>query len=241
MKHVSIAISFLIIICADLVSQTDTKVIWKGCVKIAEDNTPIPFATLASYKSLTMSASKADGCFELRLDKDDSLRVAAIGFLPRTISYNNAERDSSGNMIVFLEVQSYYISEVTVRPDQKPIELNLPSDIGSRMSGVPPNERRARASGPVSLVYNMLGGGDAPSPKDLERMRSRNRQFQQMEHMAGREAIETLSGLEGEQLDRFIIYCNIHLKVSPTDNTASVNGRILNLLERFLENEKDKK
>ncbi|TCO10884.1 peptidase associated/transthyretin-like domain-containing protein [Natronoflexus pectinivorans] len=239
MRHVSIAILFLVFICADLVSQTDTKVIWKGCVKIAEDNTPIPFATLASYKSVTMSAAKADGCFELRLDKDDSLRVAAIGFLPRTISYTNVERDSSGNMIVFLEVQSYYISEVTVRPEQKPIELNLPSDIGSRMSDVPPNERRARATGPVSLVYNILGGGNTPSPRELERMRSRDRQFQQMESIAGREAIETISGLEGEQLDRFIIYCNIHLKVSPSDNPASVNGRILNLLERFLEKEND--
>jgi hypothetical protein len=57
------------------------------------------------------------------------------------------------------------------------------------------------------------------------------------EAIAGREIIALISGYEGEELDHFKIYCNIHLKLSSADNGATAFRKIEELLVQY-QNEK---
>lgn len=236
-------------------SQTDSLVIWKGCISGKGSHAEIPHATIASYKQVARYISDEKGCFVLRLDYNDSIRIAALGYEARTIVLNQQQRDSTNGLQITLKQLSFEIKEVTVKgyqgifdplifpkhiDDVNRINLHLPAHIGSQVTDIPPHERpdagRMGLIGalinPASFIQSKFSRAEK-AKLNLPEAREAARVWNHKEAVAGREVIALISGYEGETLDRFIVYCNIHLKISASDNGVSATRKIEALLRRY--------
>lgn len=236
-------------------SQSDSLVIWKGCISGPDNHGEIPHATIASYQQIARYISDEKGCFVLRLPFSDSIRIAALGFEARTIVLNQQPRDSTNRMQIELRQHSFDIKEVTVKgyqgifdplifpkhiDESKRIDLHLPAHIGSQVSDIPPHERADAGSmgilgallSPASFIRSKFSRAEKAKLR-LPEAREAARVWNHKEAVAGREVIALISGYEGEALDRFVIYCNLYLKISASDNGVSATRKIEALLGRY--------
>jgi|LSQX01.2.fsa_nt_gb hypothetical protein len=254
-KKVLLIVSIQIIFSNAVKSQSDSTVLWQGSIRAKGNNAVIPHATIASYKQITTYIADEIGNFSLRLSYNDSIRVAALGFNSRTIVLKEMPQDSLAMIKIELNQHSFMIKEVTVKgyqgildplifpkyiDDSPKIDLHLPNNIGSRISKVPPNERpdagNMNALGavfsPASFIYSKVNRTERSKAK-LPEVRQQSKLWNHKEAIAGRGIIAAISGYVGEELDKFMIYCNIHLKISAADNALSATRKITALLEEY--------
>jgi hypothetical protein len=261
-KLVLITICTIFLFPLNALSQSDSLVIWRGCISGPDSHGEIPHATIASYKQVARYISDEKGCFVLRLPYNDSIRIAALGFEARTIVLNQQRPDSTNRLQIELKQQSFDIKEVTVKgyqgifdplifprhlDDAKKINLHLPAHIGSQVSDIPPHERADAGSmgilgalvSPASFIRSQFSRSEK-SKLRLPEAREEARVWNHKEAVAGRQVIALISGYNGEALDRFVIYCNLHLKISASDNGVSATRKIEALLSRYQSEEQNK-
>ncbi len=245
----------IILLPLDALSQTDSLVVWKGCISGHDNHAEIPHATIASYKQVALYISDEKGCFSLKLDHNDSIRVAALGYEARTIVLSKQLRDSINNLSIQLKQHSFKIREVTVKgyrgildplifpkhlDDSKKIDLRLPAHIGSQVSDIPPHERLDAGNmgvlgaifNPASFFHSKFSRAEK-AKLSLPEAREATRLWNHQEAIAGREVIALVSGYEGEALDHFMIYCNMHLKISTADTGVTATRKIEALLFQY--------
>lgn len=246
---------FLLLLCGLLLTlsgmaQQPDLVLFSGCVFSDDGVSRLPHATIASYSQVKIYTADERGCFRIYLPAKDSVRVTAIGFEPRTYVLSAFTHNSAQQHHLTLKQHSYMIKEVTIKPsdgifdplifkkhldDSDGIQLNLPKEIGSRMSKVPLSERPeppASLASPVSLIYRTVSGKKSPTVS-FEKARNLNAEWNKREAVAGREVIAQISGLEGTQLDAFIVYCNVHLVITDHDTGVSASQKIEALFEIY--------
>ncbi len=220
-------------------SQKSKDILISACVKSADGGNAIAFATIASFKNVTLYSANEDGCFNLPFPKGDSIRVAAIGYYPKIVVLDTIDSDKS--IIIPLESLSYQLPEVVIRKNPLKVEMHLPTNFGSEVSNLPPNERPDYSGtsplNPVSFLVKKIGRKKDPGT-ELMKVREREALIDHRRSIAGREVIKEVSGLEGSKLDEFIIYCNIKLEITYADNYSSAISKIKELLEEFLQKEK---
>lgn len=250
----------LLLLSFTALAQRDSLVLWQGCISGYGTNATIPHATIASFKKVAMYVSDEKGCFSLELDLNDSIRIAALGYEPRTIVLNKQLGDSLNTLSIKLKQHSFKIREVTVKgyrgmldplifpkhlDDSNQIDLHLPADIGSRVSTVPPHERPdvgnmgvlGAVFSPVSFIHSKFSRSEKAKIM-LPQARQEARMWNHREAIASREVIALISGYTSDKLDNFMIYCNLHLKLSAADNGISATRKIETLLLQFQREEK---
>jgi hypothetical protein len=236
-------------------AQSDSLVVWKGCISGIGTNAVIPHATIASFKRVALYVSDEKGCFNLELDYNDSIRIAALGYEARTIVLSKQMRDSVNNLSIKLKQFSFNIREVTVKgyrgmldplifpkhlDDSNQIDLHLPANFGSQITNVPPHERPDAGNmgllgavfSPASFIHSKFSRAEKAKLR-LPQARQEARMWNHREAIAGREVMALISGYEGEELDSFMIYCNIHLKLSAIDNGITATRKLEVLLVQY--------
>src|SRR5690554_958422 len=105
LKSVLLLSSLLALCTAPSLAQSDSLVVWVGSIRSQSDNALIPYATVASYMKVSAFGADDHGYFALMLPYKDSIRVAALGFEPRTIVLSQMEKDSTGTIHIKLKQQ----------------------------------------------------------------------------------------------------------------------------------------
>ncbi len=251
---ISTASLFFCLVAFSQTSETNT---WKGVIKNQLTGEVIPNAVIAVYSQVALYSADEQGTFRIPLLLSDSVRVVALGFQSATFCVGKVKEDLYGNVCLNLHPVSYSIKEVTIKgykgildplifpkllDDYPKIELNLPSNIGSRMSNKKPGERLlmgkpnpiAAVFSPVSFGYSLFSKHEK-SLRNLAIAQEAGIKNERLNSFASRETIALLSGFSGKELDVFIIYCNLNLKINSMDNGASVAQKIEILLAKYLE------
>lgn len=249
MKKVNFFLPVLII-CFNLIlcSGQDKKIkTWYGDVNAASGNGGIPNATIASYSNVCLFSANEKGFFSLTLPLDDSLRVTAVGFMPEIFVLKDQIPDSSGVIHLYLQQQVYALKGVTVKAEQKGIfdplifPKVLPEGINN-IQGLYKQHHMAESplhlsprGGSVSMNFASLILGGNKSIKNFAKAKLQEIEWKQRDAVAGKDVIMAVSGFKGQQLDDFIIYCNINLEITSTDNGISAIRKIEALLKQFIE------
>ena len=238
--------------CIITKGQENDSIMWRCRVIDSETKGIIPNAIIAVYSEIALYSTGSDGHIRIYLPKDDSVRVVMMGYSSKIFRISDMKPDTTGYVSLPIDPMTYTLKEVIIKPykgildplifpkreDENPfIDLNLPNGIGSKINKLPPSERVIKPSGPLSLVFSQFDKEE----KSLKRFINEKAIEQQQVHLKGfitPETIAIISGFEGEELDKFIIYCNIHLKLSTQDNGASVVAQIQSLLEKYKEESK---
>ena len=224
---------------------------WSGTIINAVSHTVIPHATIASYSQVALYIANDAGQFLLTLPQNDSLRITALGYESQTTNLQEAEVDSVGRVIIRLTPISYQIKEVTIKgykgifdplifqnhlPEEELIQLNLPAHIGSQISKLPPNERALGGKpsigmifSPASLAYSLISKREN-SIRTLADARANELKLNHRDRVASKEIIAAISDFEDKELDDFLIYCNINLKIYSSDTGVSALRKIEEIL-----------
>ena len=249
-------VAFLAFAVVSTGAQNPADISWKGKVIHANTGDPIPNAVIAVYSQVVVYSANEMGEFRIALLPGDSVRVAALGFEAATYTVRQSPTNEEGVAVLKLFPVSYQLKEVKVNgyrgvldplifpqlADDKPtIELNLPSYIGSRMTKTAPNERPLMGKpSPLSALFSPLSFGysmfskEEKSKRNLIEARSQEPILARRSYLANREIIALISGFEGKELDDFVIYCNLNIKLNSFDNGASATRKIEHLLKEYL-------
>jgi hypothetical protein len=238
-------------------SQSQQDSLFVGCVYSENKKNPIPHATIGSYSKVTLFVADDKGCFRLRLPPSDSIKITALGHESVVIVLNKLPIDSFQVINIELTEINYMLKEVTAKGysgifdplifpkhlnNENQINLNLPSNIGSKVSKLSPSERAlienrslASLASPVSLIYSMVSKREK-SIKNLTIAKQESAEWKYKQTVASKEIIESITHYSGQKLDDFIIYCNINLLISNSESILSVLEKIKKLMIVFEEN-----
>ena len=258
--RINITVIFMIF-CAVTKGQGNDTITWRCKVINSESKGIIPNAIIAVYSEVALYSTGGDGHLRLRLPKNDSVRVVVMGYSPKVFRVSDIRPDATGYVSLPVEPVAYALREVVVKPykgildpsnfpkydDENSIDLMLPDGIGSKISKLPPSERLemenpsplALLVSPATYVYSQF----SKEQKSLRKFRANKALEKQQSHLQefiSTESIALISGFEGKELEKFIIYCNIHLKLSAQDNGASVIAQIQSLLEKYNDEQNNK-
>jgi len=219
-------------------------IVWiKGVVLDEQTHRPIGNIQLASYKKQHLYVANEKGEFSNNFDINDSIKIFGLGFESKTLKVRDCI-GSDSTIEVVLSRKTYLIRSVDVAP-QRELALHLPSDIKlGEKNKTPPAQRNDDFSSkpPVYVaVLNPLAFAHYYTSKSEKRKRAYRKEMinydkqLKIDQFYNRDIIKEISGLDGENLDRFIVYCNVHLKIDENRNAIIVKQWIKELYVEYKE------
>ena len=262
MSNFPVSVCLMILLfsfCYSAEGQDDNTFFWRGKVINGDTGQPVPNAVIAVYSKTTLYSADIEGIVRLRLQENDSIRVVVLGYSAETFRIKNLQKDSTGHAILKVYPVSFLLKEVTVKghkgflnphifpkfeEDKPKINMHLPADIGSRMSKkdtIPKQliedefhvlELLGVFVSPVSYIYSKF------SKEEKQLTMLHNAKYHQynenrLKEFISPEAIASITGYEGEELQKFIIYCNANLTITHNDNGASITTKIEGIFEKY--------
>lgn len=237
---------WLIIFCPVIVvfsqEQNTDSVVWiKGVVLDEETRKPIGNIQLASYNEQHLYVADSDGTFRNIFSINDSIKIFGMGFNAKIIKVK--DYINSDTLIeVVLSRRTYMIRSVDVAP-QRELALHLPSDIKlGKKNETPPAQRNdnfsskppvlAALKSPLSYVHYYTSKSEKRKRKFREELRIHKKQLK-INEFYNRDIIQEVSGLEGDSLDSFVVYCNINLVIDVNRNPVIVKQWIKELYDEY--------
>ena len=211
---------------AQVQPATDRQVITvKGQVVHGSDQKPVPFAHIVNKSRYLGTISDTAGYFIIAMHKFDTLVISAIGFerqeyiLPPFVSV------SPYHTLVFIRARSYPIDEVEVfilgtweQFSEKMEKLNLPETEDEKLRRELGETAREVALEsyqiPTGISFSLPSRYDA-SLKKLREIEAMEQRQIALYRKYNREVIARSTGLQGEELDDFIVFCNQHAWFTP--------------------------
>ncbi len=244
-----LGIIFILLVCSlhTFAQDTASDQVWvKLIVKDSVDNKLIENAQIVSYESMIIYATDEKGEFRNTFSKSDSLKVFGLGYSPQVIRVSEFN-DSVQQKVIHLGRKIYMIGTVDVASDRE-LHLNLPKDINlggeddlpAALKGDSYNKKppvMAAVVNPLSYV-NYYTSKREREKRDMRRVLVQNEEQEKIKEFYNRDIVKEVSGYEGEMLDKFMIYCNINIKLSPDSNPIFIRMKIAELLEKFEEENK---
>ncbi len=239
-------ISYIIFVaffyCSDAFSQDDsTKVSILVRIIDASNHKPIYNAQSISYKTMLSFATDTDGILNFSFDIDDSIKVFGLGYNPITI-HSKEFLDIDSIATISLTRKTYMIKEVDVKTNE--FNLHLPNDIKlGKHDDLPAIPLRGddynSAPSVVDAIFSPVSVAHYYTSKKEKRKREfrklLNEETQQdkISNIYNAEIIKEVSEYEGDTLNKFIVYCNVHLNIAPHTNPIIVKQMIADLKPVF--------
>lgn len=237
--------------------QNASQVWLKGQIVNQVDSTPVPFAQIVSFKKVLIYAADSSGCFTLMLPSNDSIKIVALGFETAVFLISDSESDKpiffplvkTTHMIQQVDINHYsvysdYQENLKARHAKaQDMDLKMPADIKmGKGSEIPAPIRPVFSRKPpiVAAFWNPL----SYATYYLSNLEKEKRQLVKLFHqdkirqLLTPEIIQNVSGLEGEKLQQFTIYCNVNIQLTDKDNNFSVKRKVMELYMKFLNAQK---
>lgn len=191
----------------------------------------IPFANIVNTRNKTGATSNASGFYTILLKAEDTVEVSAVGFKKRRYGLPSSISAGSFSFDVYLEKDIIDLDTVKVGPytlekfkeefSKMPLKEKEKLVVGD--PSVYKNYRQSpttfglHLNGPFSWIYNKL------SKKTREKEKLRDLQSGENVELTGsmklnRKIVMEVTGLEGNEVDQFIAWCNF-----PNEDLAHVN------------------
>ncbi len=240
---------FLFSFCYMYAQQESTSLVWvKLLVKDEANSKAIEGAQVISYETYQRFVTDSVGTFRHVFKSTDSLKVFGLSYEGKVIKVKEFI-DNPDGMTISLPRRSYMIQEVEVSTNE--MHLHLPEGIElGKKSDTPPALRSddfskkppvlAALVSPISYVHYHTSKREKRK-RNAKRMLAQEKEQDKINLFYNPEIIKEVSGYDkGDTLTNFIIYCNIHLKLSSRDNPLLVKEKIKALKLEFEQKNENK-
>lgn len=215
-------------------------------LKITDDSTLLPIRNpkVISYSTLESFNCDSSGYLHIELPQTDSIRIAAMGYFPRTIKVSVLSQTYINHYS--LEPYTYILPEVRIKPhgDSIKLSLHLPSDIKLgyksdvpmryRPIGIGPNASPlSMITNPIYALYSLTSSKEKSKNKVRELRQADLFKDHHDYILMDKDVIAEESGFTGDSLQIFIAKCNSSIRIKPEDTAYTVRHRIRSLASNF--------
>jgi hypothetical protein len=244
-KHIALLFILLANLCVKAQDIELYLVNIKGIVSDFESGEPLPYAHVINPRSHTGTTTNADGFFSITMLTEDTLIVKTVGYVDQKFTLN--EFPPKDHYEVMMKPVRYLLDEVTVTekykmreklglPEAKP--LNIPKELrGSDFNEKPP--WYAALVNPLGFLYYHTGKEEKEKRATLKAIEN-NKQWLEFSEHHNLETIEKLTGLTGEEADKFMFYCNINNQLPYFASQMEIEFQIMNLFFKYKQEQKSK-
>ncbi len=212
--------------------------------RVMENVQVISFQTMLVY--LTDSLGSVRGNF----NETDSLKISGMGFQPITVKVASFKNKENGRM-VFLSRQTIMLRAVDIQAERD-VNLYMPDDINMGKGDeddVPVSLRGSdyskrpsvlhAAVNPVGFAHYYLSKTERQKRKSMKELIADEKQ-QKINKIFNRDIVASVTGYKDEELDDFMLYCNLHLEVTEESNPIIVQQDVLDLSVKYEKEKKEK-
>ena len=246
----------LIIFSLSIYSQNDSTIWISGNVVEASTSAPVPYANIASYTQHILFAADSTGHFYIRLPQHDSIKIVVMGYEMKVFKLDSMPQDDEAKMIfpikrtsimldnVDIKLKRSYFDSVGMANRENLMEnLHLPGDIKpyDKSKDIIPASYKpifkhrpppiAFFFHPISYVSYFTSKREKSKRKMVERLKAERK-----DTINYRMLISNVSGLTGDSLEKFIMYCNKNIKIKPKESVFDIQKKIVFAFEDFLKN-----
>jgi len=216
----------------------------KAQVSSIDDGTPVAYAHVINPRVRGGTTTNADGYFTIQMLTEDTLIIRSMGF----VDYHFFLSEFPPKDLYHIKMQPvrHLLNEVTITErNQLKDKLGLPEakplDIPIELRGSSYNEKPpllAAFLNPLSYAHYFLSDEEKRKRETLKVIKD-DKQWNTFATYHNLTTIKRLTGLDGEEADQFMIYCNVHNRLPYFASQMEIEFQIMDLFFKF-KNEQEK-
>jgi ribosomal protein S15P/S13E len=235
----------LLVIMQPVLAQDDDDLIdpvliqLKGTLVNKDDGSPVPYANIVNMRTHGGTTTDANGRFTLETLNVDSLSISAMGYMKQYVRIPPKQHQDS-LLVIQMRPVRYAIGEVKVTGEARKINMDgvgtgKPVNISPELRGDSYNKKPswlAALFSPASFLQYHF----SRSEKEKRNVREAIITEQQWEYLSqyyNKDMVMTLTGLNEEEADSFMVYFNSKSVLAPNSTEYDVRAAILREFENY--------
>ena len=187
---------------------------------VNEADEPLPFVTVTNLATQQGVVSNQEGFFYLTFPAHDTLQLSAVNYEAYTVYFGDTAQATNYDLKVRLSEKTYQLESVTVFAfrdeaafkravlalDDVPEESEKIVIPGTYQG--PRIEKRASAASPISFLYDRFSKR-AKYERRVQQAKQETKYQKSLAKKYNRGMVEKITDLHHEQLDEFILFCQL--------------------------------
>jgi hypothetical protein len=210
----------------------------KGVITSAENGEPIPFAHVINPREHAGTTSNADGFFSINMLTEDTLTIRSMGYVE--YKFTLKEFTPKEQYEIVMKPLSYELNEISVNGNQSMRkQLGLPDaetlDIPIELRGNDYNKKPpliAAFLSPISFLNYHLSDKEKEKRETLKAIKN-NEEWLQFSTYFNLDNIKRLTGLDNEEADNFMVYCNMNNRLPFFASQLEIEFQIMDLYFKY--------
>lgn len=211
----------------------------KGRLVNKDDGLPVPYAHIVNMRTHGGTTTDTNGRFSLEMLNVDSLSISAMGYMKEYVRIpHNQHQDSL--LVIQVRPVRYAIGEVKVTGEAKKIDMDgvgtgKPVDISPELRGDAYNKKPswlAALFSPASFLQYHLSRGEKEKRNVREAIIT-EQQWEYLSQFYNKEMVMTLTGVNEQEADSFMIYFNTKSVLQPHFTEYDIRAAILQEFENY--------
>lgn len=211
----------------------------KGTLVSKDDGLPVPYAHVVNARTHGGTTTDANGRFTLEMLNVDSLSISAMGFMKEYVRIPPWQHEDS-LLVIQVRPIRYAIGEVKVTGELKKVNMDgvatgKPVNIDPELRGDAFNKKPpwyAAVFAPASFLQYHLSRREKEKRGVRQAMIS-EKQWEYLSQYYNKEMVMTLTGLNEQEADSFMIYFNSKSVLGPNSTEYDVRASILSEFENY--------
>ena len=211
----------------------------KGTLVNTDDGLPVPYASVVNMRTHGGTTTDSRGRFVLEMLNVDSLSISAIGFMKQYVQIPVKQHQDS-LLVIRMRPVRYAIGEVKVTGEAKKLNMDgvatgKPVDISPELRGDAYNKKPswlAALFSPASFLQYHLSRSEKEKRNVREAMISEE-QWEYLSQFYNKEMVMTLTVLNEQEADSFMVYFNSKSVLGPTSTEYDVRAAIIREFENY--------
>jgi hypothetical protein len=210
----------------------------KGIITSADNGEPIPYSHVINPREHTATTSNNDGFFSINMLTEDTLIIRSIGF----VDYKFILKEFPPKELykIILDPVRYLLDEINVEGNlSMRKQLGLPDaktlDIPIELRGNDYNEKPpliAAFFNPISFLNYHLSDKEKSKRETLKAIKN-DKEWLQFSTYFNLDNIKRLTGLNDEETDKFMIYCNLNNRLPYFASEMEIEFQIMDLYFKY--------
>ncbi len=201
-------------------SLIDSTAIKLSGVIVDDADEPLPFVTVTNLNTHRGVVSNEEGFFYITFSAEDTLQLSAVNYEPYTLYFGDTAQADDYDLKIRLSERTYQLENVTVFAfrDEAAFKKavlaldDLPEEpekivVPGTFQGTP-TKRSASISSPISFVFERFNKR-AKYERQLQKAQQKEAYQKGLAQKYNREMVGEITGLADEQLDEFMLFCEI--------------------------------
>ncbi len=200
----------------------------------------IPYANVINQRIRGGTMTDANGLFSLQADPTDTLTFKSLGYKELKVPVSNILAQNQDSAVVFLSSIRYLIDQVDVTAEGLKVNMSgmtpqkqpsqIPAELRSDFSKKP--TALTAVFNPTSFLYYKFSKSEKEKRATLAAMRT-DREWTIFSLVYNKDVLQRITGLTGDALDDFMVYCNANNTLHYSASTYEVEVMVRAIFDQY--------